>query len=92
MFKKKYAKGGVLKGGSGVDHTPDGEWIIPLPRFVTVEMAIEYIKGYCNKHQNCDERCRLYDTEDGACMFYDAYAGTPCDWDLPKRKEENGEK
>lgn len=89
MFKKKYAKGGVLRGGSGEDYVPEiGEWIMPLPRIATVETAIDYIKGYCNKHQNCSERCRLYDTEGGACMFYDAYAGTPCDWEMPKREED----
>ena len=59
----------------------------PRPDFVGVDAAIAYIIGYCNKHQNCDERCRLYDTEDEHCMFFDAYAGVPCDWELPKREE-----
>ena len=65
----------------------------PRPRFKDVETAIDYIKGYCNKHPNCGEHCRLYDAEDERCMFCDAYeAGVPCDWKLPKREEENGEK
>lgn len=58
--------------------------------FAGIETAIEYIKGYCNKHLNCSERCRLYDTEDGCCMFFDGSAGTPCDWgELPERKGKN---
>ena len=60
----------------------------PRPHFEGIETAIDYIKGYCNKHQNCSERCRLYDAGDGACMFYDAIAGTPCDWEMPKREED----
>lgn len=64
----------------------------PRPAFKGIEAAIDYIKGYCNKHPNC-VRCRLCDTENDRCMFYDAYeAGVPCDWELPKREEENGEK
>ena len=65
----------------------------PRQVFKSLDAAIDYIKGYCDKHPNCNERCRLYDTEDGCCMFFDGSAGTPCDWgELPKREEENGGK
>lgn len=60
----------------------------PRPHFEGIETAIDYIKGYCNKHLNCNERCRLYDTEDGCCMFFDGCVGTPCDWEMPKREED----
>lgn len=61
----------------------------PRPHFEGIEAAIDYVKGYCDKHQNCSERCRLYDTEDGCCVFFDGGAGTPCDWGgLLKRKED----
>lgn len=60
-----------------------------------VQVAVDYIKGYCRKHPNCSERCRLYDTETERCIFFDGFndsGGPPCDWELPKREEENGEK
>ena len=76
MFKKKYPQPPIIVEPP----TP------PRPNFVGIDAAIAYVKGYCNKHRDCDERCRLYDTEDGSCMFYDAIAGTPCDWELPKRR------
>ena len=68
--------------------------IIGYPNF-RVEKAVDYIKGYCRKHPNCSEHCRLYDIESGRCIFFDGFdglAGPPRDWELPKREEEeNGE-
>lgn len=60
----------------------------------SIDAAVSYIKGYCNKHPNCSERCRLYDIEGEHCMFFDTYGilGLPCDWEMPKREGENGEK
>lgn len=95
MFNKKYAKGGVLRGGSGEDYVPEiGETILPIRCFFAIDAAIDYIKGYCNKHPNCSKLCRLYDIEGEHCMFFDTYGilGLPCDWKMPKREEEEDEK
>lgn len=53
-----------------------------------VKVAIDYIKGYCNKHIECNESCKLYDIKIEHCIFFDSVAGPPCDWELPKREEE----
>ena len=45
-----------------------------------LEKAIEYIRGFCNKHDEC-EKCRLQDKETQICRLKDAI---PCEWeDLP---------
>lgn len=53
-----------------------------------VEKAIDTIKGFCGKHDNCD-RCR-YRTEAGGCMFRE---DIPYYWDskTDNRGKEKGE-
>lgn len=49
--------------------------------------AMEYIKGYCEKHKCCNT-CRLYRTEDNAtkglvgCVLQ--FEEPPCDWEVPE--------
>lgn len=45
-----------------------------------VDKAVETLKGYCNKHSDCDERCRLYDKENKVCMLEKGIL--PCDWSV----------
>lgn len=47
----------------------------------SIEEAMEYIKGYCNKHKNCEDNCRLYDGY-SQCFLTDATI--PCDWEITK--------
>lgn len=51
-----------------------------------LEKAIEYIKGYCNKHVDCD-KCKLKVIETGFCKLEDK---VPCDWDVTKESEKIG--
>lgn len=46
-----------------------------------IEKAIEYIKGYCDKHSSC-EKCRLY-SDDNKCIVQDI----PCDWECKEQTE-----
>lgn len=57
----------------------------PRLDFTNIYTAFGYIAGYCSKHSECNEKCRLYDIEDEQCIFFDDAAGPPCDWELPKR-------
>ena len=34
-----------------------------------LEHAIRTLGGYCRKHYDCDETCRLYDSEKADCIF-----------------------
>lgn len=47
-----------------------------------IEDAIQYIKGYCNKHIECSSEgmtpCRLYDEKNGCCFLYNQVV--PADW------------
>lgn len=45
-----------------------------------LEKSIEYIKGFCNKHVNC-EKCILKIPATGFCKLEDK---VPCDWDIEK--------
>ena len=49
-----------------------------------LEKAIEYIKGYCNKHDNC-KNCKLIINETGYCILENK---VPCDWNV--NIEESG--
>ena len=55
---------------------------------MTIKKALLTIKGYCEKHVNCD-KCQLND-EQGYCFFY---RNEPCDWDveemIKKRKGDS---
>ena len=43
-----------------------------------LEKAIEYIHGYCNKHDKC-ENCKLITHETGYCQLANKM---PCDWNV----------
>lgn len=48
--------------------------------------ALEYIKGYCEKHKCCNT-CKLYRTEADAsgmsgCKLQ--FETPPCDWEVPE--------
>lgn len=44
---------------------------------MTLARALKVITGYCNKHERCEDGCKLYQ-EDG-CMLLHNYS--PCDWE-----------
>lgn len=54
--------------------------------FDSIENALEYVKGYCNKHKTCEGRdgncCRLYDPTTKLCLFYNS--PVPCDWEIER--------
>ena len=54
---------------------------------MNIEKALKYIKGYCNKHFDCDS-CKLADKNDD-CFLRDQNE-PPADWDIDEilRKEE----
>lgn len=41
-----------------------------------LQKSIEYIKGYCDKHDDC-EKCKLHDSETAWCGIRDK---VPADW------------
>lgn len=43
-----------------------------------IDKAIEYIRGYCDKHTDC-EKCRLHDDEVG-CFLHNSI---PAEWKTP---------
>ena len=49
-----------------------------------IEDAMQYIKGYCNKHIECAPEgtasCRLYDEENGCCFLCNQVI--PADWTI----------
>ena len=51
-----------------------------------LEKAMEYIQGYCNKHNNC-KNCKLTTQETGYCRLENK---VPCDWNV-NIKESDGE-
>lgn len=52
-----------------------------------LKRAIKYIKGYCNKHADCDT-CQLLENDD--CVLEKRF---PCDWNDPgtARQEKEDE-
>ena len=44
-----------------------------------LDKAIEYIRGYCQKHTDCD-KCQFYDSA-WDCQFKDGYI--PVEWKTP---------
>lgn len=49
-----------------------------------LQKAIDYIKGYCDKHDSC-YTCRLQNKEDAACMLKSTYPG---EWELKKDQRQ----
>lgn len=61
-----------------------------VEEFTCIEDAMQYIKGYCNKHKSCEQEgkypCRLYDPARKECFLY---AGVvPGDWNIIKDGED----
>lgn len=56
--------------------------------FDSIEKALKYIRGYCNKHGECKENyCRLYNPETGQCFICDG--AIPGDWEIDSGHEVN---
>lgn len=56
----------------------------------SIEEAMEFIKGYCNKHTSCTNKngnCRLWDENSGCCFLGNEIV--PCDWQIEKEGEIN---
>lgn len=53
-----------------------------------LEKAMEYIQGYCNKHDNC-EKCKLKIQETGYCRLENK---VPCDWNVHIKESEDIDK
>ena len=49
-----------------------------------LEKAMEYIQGYCNKHDNC-KNCKLTMQETGYCRLENK---VPCDWNVNIKESE----
>ena len=49
-----------------------------------LQKSIEYIKGYCDKHDDC-KKCKLYDSKTEWCGIRDK---APADWEY-KAESEN---
>ena len=56
---------------------------VKQPADKSIEAAVNYIKGYCNKHESC-ENCRLYNGS--ACYLKTENNGVPCDWNFPEKE------
>ena len=48
----------------------------------SLEDAMLYIKGYCNKHAECKQYCRLYNPNTDQCFISDG--SIPADWIIVK--------
>lgn len=44
---------------------------------------IRGLKGECEKHNKCDERCKLYETSRSCCLLWHS----PCTYDIPRIEE-----
>ena len=53
-----------------------------------LEKAMEYIQGYCDKHNNC-KNCKLITQETGYCRLEDK---VPCDWNVNIKESESIDK
>ena len=49
-----------------------------------LQKSIEYIKGYCDKHDDC-RQCKLYVSETACCGIRDK---APTDWKYNAESEE----
>lgn len=46
---------------------------------LTLVKALEYVIGYCNKHTNCADGCKLWDDDRPGCLL--PTNTPPCDWE-----------
>lgn len=49
-----------------------------------LQKSIEYIKGYCDKHDDC-RKCKLHDSKNERCGIIDKI---PVDWKYKAESEE----
>ena len=49
-----------------------------------LQKSIEYIKGYCGKHEDC-RKCKLYDSETALCGIRNK---VPADWKYKAKGEK----
>lgn len=80
------------------DRAGDSMPSIILPDLdMTLARALKVIIGYCNKHERCEDGCKLYQEKEGklyleqGCMLMQNYS--PCDWGpiIKAVKEQEGE-
>lgn len=61
-----------------------------VEEFTCIEDAMQYIKGYCNKHTECVPKittpCRLYDEGTGGCFLCNQVI--PADWVIRQEDED----
>lgn len=59
----------------------------------SIEEAMQYLKGYCNKHPTCEGRsgcgCRLYSSATKQCFLYNS--PIPADWEIMTESEGNSD-
>lgn len=48
-----------------------------------IEFAVKVLRGYCNKHLDCECHCQ-FRADDGCCTLSDK---SPCDWELKSEVE-----
>lgn len=53
----------------------------------SLEEAMVYIKGYCNKHEECQPFCRLFNENTNQCFLADG--AIPADWHIEIEGEKN---
>ena len=53
----------------------------------SLEEAMIYIKGYCNKHSECEPYCRLFNSNTKQCFLADG--AIPADWEIEKEGDKN---
>lgn len=53
--------------------------IIPDLDMMTLTRALKFVLGYCNKHLECKDGCKLWDADEGRCLM--RTDDPPCDWE-----------
>ncbi len=62
------------------DHAGDLMPSIIVPDLnMTLARALKFITGYCNKHTNCKDGCKLWDDDRPGCLL--RTDTPPCDWE-----------
>ncbi len=52
-----------------------------------LEEAMKYIKGYCNKHTECEPFCKLFNPNTNQCFLADG--SIPADWHIVMEGDES---
>lgn len=72
------------------DHAGDTTPSIIMPDLdMTLSRALKFVLGYCNKHPECKDGCKLWDADTCRCLM--RTDDPPCDWE-PIIKEVSDER